>query len=167
MRRNRQTTLSIGTISSGTLRLEDLLPALLSELSALRLSRADRATVRTIARRSENIEDYYESDDPDGTSAADDYQDLVILADNYCPDYCYFGSTEGDGAEIGIWPISDLLRDNRQTSYDGEVWRGRENETPSAAVPRDYAYFLAVNDHGNATLYRRSGRTWTEVWAVV
>jgi hypothetical protein len=29
------------------------------------------------------------------------------------------------------------------------------------------AYVMSVTDHGNVTLYRRSGRRWIEVWSVV
>jgi hypothetical protein len=31
----------------------------------------------------------------------------------------------------------------------------------------DLTHWLHANDHGNATLYRRAGRRWIEVWAVV
>lgn len=44
--RSKRTTLSLGTISSGTLRLEDLIPALAGELARLRLTREERKTVR-------------------------------------------------------------------------------------------------------------------------
>lgn len=160
-------TLPIGSISTGTLRTEDLLPTLLDELSALRLTRTERATVRDIRKRmdaAEQVEpeagerepvDYFETDD-----AEDDYATLCDIANNHVPAYCYFGSHEGDGADMGVWPVADLfIGSNRHGGYDGCIGHTRDQRT--------YPYALEVNDHGNATLYRRAGRRWIEVWSVV
>ena len=160
-------TLSLGSISTSTLRMEDLLPTLLDELSALRLTRAERATVRDIRKRmdaAEQVEpevgereplDYFETDD-----AEDDYETLCDIANDHTPDYCYFGSHEDDGADIGVWPVEDLfLSGNRDGGYDGHIGHTRDQRT--------YPYALEVNDHGNATLYRRAGRRWIEVWSIV
>lgn len=51
-------------------------------------------------------------------------------------------------------------------SEHGE-FKGKDEDL--SEVDRSYAYALQVNDHGNATLYRRVGKRnqWREVWAVV
>lgn len=168
-RRSKPTTLPIGSISSGTLRMEDLIPALVGALEGLRLTREERKTLADVRRASEHADrvisseaegedcvDYWQND------AADDYDALTQIADAHCPDYCYFGSTAGDGAEIGVWPSWDGLRD---AEHDRTLTR------VDGALPipfsRHITHALQVNDHGNATLYRRAGRRWLEVWSIV
>lgn len=158
----KQRTLDLGSYSHGTMREEDLIPSFLSIAEDLRMSKADRQTVRQIARRAQ-AEDYYESED-----AAEDCQTLFDVLGNYCPDYCYFGAHPGDGSDYGVWVVEDLLQDTTQGSYDGYVYRLSADEELSE-VDRSYTYALQVNDHGNATLYRRVGKRnqWREVWAIV
>ncbi len=176
-------TLSIGTISSGTLRPEDLIEAFLSELRPLRLSRQDRAAFRKLEREYEAIDPDADptDDDPDPAEVLSDILgEIEVIAESYVPDYCYLGATEGDGAEIGVWPVTEALEPtSHQGGYDGNIWRSANlpNENAEemhsfrhlngAGSPCTFTHWLHVNDHGNATLYRRSGRTWREVWAVV
>ena len=153
--RRKKTTLDIGSVSEGTLRLEDLIPALLDALEPLALSRGERSTVRSV-RKSEQKEGYYYSDD-----AGYDYDDLLDIAQNHSPSYCVFGTHPGDGASIGCWPDWDAIE---EAVRDGEIVKGEG--VPSARYWRA-DYFLQVNDHGNATLYRRAGNRVTEEWGVV
>lgn len=177
--RARPTRLPIGVISEGTLRTDDLVDALIDALSSLRLSRADRATVREAQRALQAYHDAGDDaadDDPDGPVEALDLvlDDLTTMADAYAPDYAYYGSTDGDGACIGIWPsIPD--------GFDDDVYRAGGPPSTTRAASRavtvqhgrfrhEYAgqpYWLDVNDHGNCTLYRRAGNRWIEVWSVV
>ena len=159
----RRTTLAIGTISSGTLRLEDLSPALISALEDVRLSRKERTELNEIRR---HLDRDPTPDTVDLDAATDeleeaqgDYDALVAIAENHVPDYCYFGSLEGDGADLGVWPDQDVLNGRG----DGFVLMSRD--TP--AVDGEFTHWLSVNDHGNATLYRRAGRRWLECWSVV
>lgn len=185
MRRQKRTTLPIGTISSGTLRMEDLIPALAGELDGLRLTRTERKTVREALAWDGDAADDDEVTDDEGSTAGERaewlYDELTQIADSHVPDYCYFGSTDGDGAEIGVWPVSELFTDTHQGGYDGSIYRLKESNYPTSRfadeacdvysgaeyVPPMFSHALRVNDHGNATLYRRSGRTWKEVWSVV
>ncbi len=160
---HKNTTLPIGTISSGTLRLEDLIPALASELDALRLTRSERKTVREALAWDPDSE---ESTDVDLTNDPDVlYDELTTIASNHCPDYAYFGSTDGDGADIGVWPSIDALEDSvRETSFDGVFKIDAGSPMPHYTMA---SHVMSVSDHGNVTLYRRSGRRWIEVWSVV
>jgi hypothetical protein len=155
---HKKTTLPIGTISSGTLRLEDLIPALASELDALRLTRSERKTVREALAFDPDVE----NDDPEEAQYL--YDALCGIAENHCPDYAYFGSTEGDGAEIGVWPSIDSIKED--SKYDDGTVR-KINAGDAFPKTSAYAYVMSVTDHGNVTLYRRSGRRWIEVWSVV
>ena len=183
MKPNKPTTLELGTISHGTMRVQDTMPALLSALDGIRLSAKDRRTCDDVQQC---LDEWIAADDKatDSDNPADaDYlmlaahishlememnETLIPLAQEYVPDYCGIGSHPGDGSDLGVWVCDELLHDTTQGSYDGYCWRLRENNHPTEeTIPADMSHALAVNDHGNATLYRRSGSRWTECWSIV
>jgi hypothetical protein len=151
MSRRKTRTLPIGSLSTGTLKPEDILPDLFYASRRIRVSAAARRTLQKLEREFDSAED---------DSLSDDLLVRVVLRvlEDYTPDYCYLGSHPGDGADIGVWPAWDAIEDGRR---DRDIAESRET-----AGPED-RYVLDVNDHGNATLYRRAGRRWIEVWAVV
>ena len=154
---HKPTTLPLGTISSGTLRLEDLIPALASALADLRLTRTERKIVNEALAY--DFEQEPTDGDLDRTEQDDLYDELTRIAEAHCPDYTYFGSLEGDGAEIGVWPsVGEFDMGLPTKVYD---------TADLADIPSNQSHALHVNDHGNTTLYRRAGRRWIEVWAVV
>ena len=159
-RRTKPTTLPLGSISTGSCRFEDIAPELVSALDPLRLSRSDRATLRKLSRE---VDAFYALENenapqPDG-EPEDTLFELYDLAESYAPAFCYVGSHPGDGADIGVWPSEELF--NMPACYYDEVATSRE-----AAGP-DQAFALEANDHGNATLWQRSGKRWVECWSVV
>lgn len=164
MSRNRSRTLPIGTISEGTLRPEDIVPELLYLGRNLRMSRADRKTFAEIERSVSRFEEPDE-DDPDGDYGYQEVLDeLYALLDNYCPDFCYLGSTEGDGACIGVWLVSDF---RQQIEDEGGLVTPDANG--ATMIPSSHiGYVLAVSDHGNATLMwkAKNGRTRV-LWSIV
>ena len=168
-------TLELGTISHGTMRTEDILPALLAALDGVELSAEDRQTC-------DEIQEHVDAWDEGATIEADDlhlaahteylevemYDTLIPIAEDYVPDYCYIGSHPGDGSDLGVWPCDELLDDTTQGSYDGCCWRLKVNNHPTEeTIPDDMTHALAVNDHGNATLYARGADGWTVCWSVV
>ena len=153
MKRSKTRYLPVGEVSSGTLRPEDLIPAMLDLLAGVRLSKADRATVCAIERDS-GREGYYDEDECD-----EDFSALYDLANNYAPPYCYVGSTEGDGACIGVWPDVDSLME------DAREWRLVESDRSGGGTRVGDGYRVVVSDHGNVSLY--SARTGREFWGVV
>ena len=159
MRHTRKpTTLPLGTISEGTLRPEDLIPAYLDALAGIRLTSAERKETRIIQAHVDRDYEYPETEDWDADEAKDwDLEALQDILSNHTPDYAYFGSLEGDGACFGVWASIDQLTDNG-------IERG---DTLPAANNRAALHFAHVTDHGNVTLYRRAGNRWIEVWSVV
>jgi len=109
-----------GSISTGTLRKEDLiqtfmntLEGLVEELS-LSVECMDSALAQqkvvtevggyqelmgAIERRMEQ-EGYF-----DGEVSYWDLEELFDALSEFCPDNHYFGAHEGDGADFGFWPI--------------------------------------------------------------
>ena len=170
--------LKIGTISHGTMKVQDTAPALLAALDSIKLSAEDRNTCFEVEQcldtLREAIDDGVDSDNQAEIEGCisdlevEMYDVLVPLAETYAPDYCYVGSHPGDGSDLGVWPCEDLFDDTTQGSFDGSCWRLRTNNHPSEEnIPDDMSHALSVNDHGNATLYRRSGSDWAECWAIV
>jgi hypothetical protein len=139
----------IGSISTGTLRSEDLLESFLWEAKHLRLTKDERKTVSLISKM-----DYQGEFD---TPIEEDVEELRTILDNHSLPYFYFGAHPGDGADFGWWLSETITED-----FDGL----KVNDT--SEVPRGYTgEVLHVNDHGNLTLYSASRGRLHEVWAVV
>lgn len=162
-RRPKPRTLRIGSISTGTLRPEDILPELFYAGQQIRMSSGARQTLRKLER------EFDARSEPE--SLSDIMDEALSVLEDYTPDYCYLGSHPGDGADLGVWPSEELLSG---TDDAGDVYRSDRlpGDARPAALRRDddyndEPYWLHVNDHGNATLYRRAGRRWINVWSVV
>ena len=148
-----QRNTNIGSISSGTMRKEDLIPTFLYELRNRKpLRREHRTLAREIEERIE-LEDYYESEE-----STYDLESLFDALGEYSPEYFYFGSHPGDGSDYGWW-LSESFEDD----FDGL------KVSDLSEVPSDHCgEILVVNDHGNMTLHVRSrNNRMREIWAVV
>lgn len=109
-----------GSLTHGTLRPEDLIPAFMSALDAL--ANQNRYTgdgdELTLTRLNGRVDDllgaleralgddhaaFYETSD-----CVDDYlADLIDLLNAFAPRGHYFGAHEGDGSDFGFWPHAD------------------------------------------------------------
>lgn len=151
----------MGSISSGTMREEDLIPTFTWELRSLAkqsgiVSRKQRSThlalTKEITKRAES-EDYYESED----AGSDLNESLFDALGEYAGPYFYFGSHPGDGADYGFW-----LSEGFEDDFDGL------KVSDTSEIPAKYrGEVLHVNDHGNCTLYVKTSRALREIWAVV
>lgn len=151
---------SIGSISSGTLRTEDLLNTFAFELEYLvqrnadewcsDAGRAERDAYMDLIGEAREVEDF---DSEDASELVDALQDAL---NDFAPPYAYFGAHEGDGADFGFWVCLE------PDEFDGL----RVDDT--SEVPADYTgEVLHVNDHGNMTLYAATDGVLTEVWGIV
>ena len=167
--------LEIGSISEGTLKVSDMMPTLLDLGERLLMGRKDRGEFIKVRNEWNQLVEDVETSAEEGemdvdidtyVPACDMFDEMIELLNSYTPDYTYLGMHHGDGANLGVWPMSELL-DNLGT--DEEV--DRSDELPVASkVKQDH--WLVVNDHGNCTLYRkvrwgRAGYRWVECWSVV
>ena len=135
----------VGSISTGTLNPEDLLPTFARELER-------HAPGHALVTAAYAIQVY---DDGGASELINEIQEEL---QNYCPPFVTFGTLEGDGADFGFWPDMDSLEealiDPEWTLIDGELYR----------IPRDEAVLVHVNDHGNVTVMDLERNV---LWAVV
>jgi hypothetical protein len=103
-----------GTISEGTLRLEDLIPRFAATLKTLlesatadgaaespRRARRRKLTEADVAEIEQrfDVPGYFDSED-----AAEDLDWLQDQLNEYAPDGHWFGAHPGDAADFGFWP---------------------------------------------------------------
>jgi len=137
----------VGSISSGTQRVEDLIPAFAAALGP-------NSELATWAK------EYYPG--ITGTRETERLlEDLKIALCDMAPDYCYFGTAEGDDTNFGFWIDYDVIRDDLASNDLLRV-------SDLSEVPDDRnGPVLLVNDHGNMTLYAVVDGVTTEIWSVV
>lgn len=147
----------LGSISSGTLRDDDLLSAFAAELDYQ--AERNRPYDQFAAHKELVAEaEVFDPENPDNEcDAGDIIAKLEDALQEFAPPYCYFGSLEGDGADFGFWLSDDALND-----FDGL------RVDDASEVPADYVgEVLHTNDHGNITLYAADHGKLTEIWAIV
>jgi hypothetical protein len=92
----------LGSVSSGTMQARDLIPAFASELE--RLLGEDTTSTGAILASEINADT---CEDWDNCEHADDFVNALFDAlGEYAPVFCYFGASEGDGADYGFWPLA-------------------------------------------------------------
>lgn len=156
-----------GSISSGTLRTEDLLDAFAFELEDL-VQRNAEAWCSDDGRAQRDaylalVAEAREMDpDDDDVEFADETSTLLEEAlQDFAPPYFYFGTNEGDGSDFGFWLSQDTLD---EALYEKEVLKVDD----TSEVPADYSgEVLHVNDHGNMTLFSAHNGELTEIWSLV
>jgi hypothetical protein len=151
---------SIGSISHGTLRTEDLLSAFISELeyqtlrNGLYFSSPENFGERD--KFANLIGEAQDCLDDDGAILEDKEDEASELVNETLPDalnsfagpYCYFGTHDGDGSDFGYWPsMSDI---NDLPTYEG---------TDEAMEAGELNDFKVVSDHGNVEIYSASGES--------
>lgn len=162
--------LSIGSLSEGTLRDEDIWDALVGALEEVD------------PRRAKEMQAAWDGDLNSPSELL--HETLYPCLEEYLPPFCYLGSADGDGASIGVWVSSDGLQ---EAIREGDVFPSRPCDACRGTggwirdsrrsvtcrncrgdgvepTPVKAHYRLAVSDHGNMTLYYRNGRV---VWSLV
>jgi hypothetical protein len=108
------TPFTLGSVSSGTLRTEDLLPVFAYTLADLARSPVSNILVFKSEHMAEIWQDAIDTIDQDTHPDAEDSgpEQLAALIDaiqEYCPPFVFFGALPGDGADFGFWPDWDAL----------------------------------------------------------
>jgi len=136
-----------GSIISGTLKNEDLIPQFCESLRDL----GHRSKELTRIEKAYNKKGYYESEE-----SSFDLDSLFEMLDSHAMVYFYFGSHSGDGSDFGFW-LSESI-----SEFDG-----LKVEDTSEVKDSYSGEVLHVNDHGNMTLYVAIKGKLTEVWSMI
>lgn len=147
---------TFGSISSGTMRNEDLIPEFAWHLEQF----AKAAAPHPGAINPDHLDLVNEADaleDFDSEEADELLSSLFDALNEYAPAYGYFGAHPGDGADYGFW-----LSESFKQDFDGL------KVSDTSEVPEDYCgEVLHINDHGNMTLYSCDSGRLSEVWSLV
>jgi hypothetical protein len=173
----------MGSISSGTMRPEDLIPIFTSELGSLARQSGTQVSatcrrqhlklVKAIESRIEDEREFEDSDLGVDGCADDDMDSLFDALGCYCAPYFYFGAHPGDGADYGFWLSEDWddeFADGLKLRSDQREWLNytKARVYDLAEVPAWFRGEVAViTDHGNVTLYVKTSRGLREIWSVV
>lgn len=149
-----------GSVSTGTLRTEDLLESFKDELEfRCEQHGADKAQYADVLKFADEI---LTSEDEAFVMefGSDAVGELISSLNDFAAPYSYFGSLPGDGADYGFWPDIDGLE---TAVFDGEVTK--VNDPSEATEPGEYAM---VNDHGNVTYgWVDDAGKFTTIWDCV
>ena len=151
----------LGSISTGTLRTQDLLPVFLETFIAL------GGNVPSDLECGSYIE-YLNWPNPETTACDEDDKfwdsedamwDMEALTDglnNLCPPFVYFGTLEGDGSDFGFWPDMEALNEAMQNM-------GMASESDEEILAEE-GVIVQVSDHGNVTVMDIDRNV---IWSVV
>lgn len=152
---------SLGSVSHGTLRIEDLLSNFADTLRELDSGMKYTRDIYEAYFMKQAIED--ELLNENGLQAASEIvSELSDYLNEFNPPYCYFGTSIGDGTDFGFWVDTNSIE---EAIRDGSLLRVDD----TSEVPIEYVgHVLHVNDHGNMTLYiKMYRRELIEIWGVV
>jgi hypothetical protein len=127
----------LGSISTGTLRTEDLLSAFVSALESL----SPMGTNHPYMGDAYQILEQGTDDESETTELLSDIEHEL---NNLCPPFVYFGAHPGDGADYGFWPDMDSL--NQELPYGDVTFHADER------ILDAYDVIVQVSDHGNLTV---------------
>jgi len=159
MNATQSTYPGLGSISSGTMRTEDLIPDFIWTLQ-----RYAPEVAQGLLEDNQDIFNWLDNPDeieePEFTSEFLN-EDLWNALNDLAPQYVYFGAHVGDGADYGFWIDWDNLESDCRYA-DGVIKVNAGDEWPE--LDDGIEYVLEVTDHGNATLYSRDHK---ELWSCV
>lgn len=99
----------IGTVISGTMRPQDLIPAFLDVLRELNPPTYQQIMIPGAGFSVIPSSVWETKDDPwyDSEEAGWILEDLFDALDACSPENCYFGAHPGDGCDYGFWPCEE------------------------------------------------------------
>ena len=133
----------LGSISTGTLRAEDLLPVFVDTL--LGIDNSNRGQTHGYPFIYQNAWDSdYDADSYWNSAYPNEDLEIVSnLLNELCPPFVYFGTHEGDGADFGFWPDIDGIQETVNIA---------ECDASQGISCPDDGVIIQVSDHGNVTV---------------
>ena len=146
-----------GSVSTGTLRSFDLLDAFRDEVDSRGINKDARTSLLcSVVEAISEIADDCVTDAFNACEwASEAVNELQDLLNEDLPPFVRFGSHEGDGSDIGYWFDHDAFEDSVQ---DGETLKVADlADAPWFKMPEECHQVAVISDHGNVSLYTRSG----------
>ena len=158
----------LGSISTGTLRTEDLIPAFtytMGELTHNPISNTSKYPNEAMAKLWDEAihligTTEWWTIDPEDSGVDGLLNDLTDALNELCPPFVYFGTLEGDGADFGFWPDRDRLNEELQWERDHYP----DDSVPDELTLDDDGVIVQVSDHGNVTVMDMERNV---LWSVV
>jgi hypothetical protein len=154
---------SLGTISHGTLRTQDLLSEFISELEwqvnrngnyfSIPENFGERDKLASLIGEAQ---DCFSEDGDEITGDKEDIAEELVneslpnALQQFCGPYVYFGAHQGDGSDFGFWPCVESIEE-LPTVEDSDAAKELGEDCKS------------VNDHGNVTVYSGAGEVVLEL----
>lgn len=116
-----------GTLSEATMRNEDLIPSFMHFLQVVKgecqieeeVDKLQKEVNKLITVGDYYMDDYTEESQEEASWILN--EDIFYLLNDIAPEFCYFGSHEGDGALFGFWTSDEALSEWIQLQMDGFV----------------------------------------------
>ena len=145
----------LGSISTGTLRTEDLLPVFVDTL--LGIDNSNRGQTHGYPFTYQNAWDSdYDADSYWNSAYPNEDLEIVSnLLNELCPPFVYFGTHEGDGSDFGFWPDIDGIQETVNIA---------ECDASQGISCPDDGVIVQVSDHGNVTVMDMERNV---LWSVV
>ena len=144
----------IGSVSTGTMRTEDLMPAFADALSLMPAYSDTEIVRRATLKLLDDVEKFLGSPEAlpgwDSEEAQWLMQELFDELDNHAPLHMRFGSHDGDGADFGFWPTD--FDDCHRITID----QGKNGD--HTFVDTECNLLVETNDHGNMTVKELGGK---------
>jgi hypothetical protein len=157
------TQFQLGSISTGTLRTEDLLPAFADTLEDRGSTYESSPDMWDSIRKYRSLIDQNMLDMINLTSecvlAKLINETLFDALNELCPPFVYFGTHPGDGSDFGFWPDRDAI----QEAIDPTSCLVRINANGDYVLEED-GVIVQVSDHGNVTVMDLERNV---IWSVV
>ena len=155
----------LGEVSSGTLRIEDLLSVATEEYRYMAETHGnddDRVSFRHYCALVEDV-------NTDSDEAFEIYDEIEEILNDFAPAYVYFGLNPDDGASIGWWPDIEALE---EAALVGEVHKINDLSELDDLDYSETNEIMLVNDHGNVSYGHVHGDLnrcpeFHEVWSCV
>lgn len=133
------------SVSSGTLKSEDLIPKFLGVLKTYGKDKYDK-----YIKENPEVEDWKNLDEETMGWVVDELTDLL---NEIAPDGCYFGASEGDGADFGFWSMSNESKKS-EGNDDDKGCKGKDckddktkkNEADATFKVGDFVNYDAESD---------------------
>ena len=134
--------LSVGTISWGTLRNQDLIPSFMDVLLD-----HDLSTAHALQKEYREVFQNIDNDEFMATSEDATYlvEALFEALNEIAPPFHYFGATDGDGSDFGFWADVDAVQES--------ILHAEPVPNTNYRVSIDDLVLWEVTDHGNVTGY--------------